>query len=80
MSSAVISGSLGGVMVSTLSWNAKDAGSISSLDPIFHIFITLHNTDCCDYDSVQAIRCMVVEPTLCMYMYSHCLYVCNSKH
>ena len=33
-----------------------------------------------DQDPVQATRCMVVEPTLSMYMYGHCLYVCNCKH
>ena len=36
----VISWRLGGEMVSTLGWNARDVGSIPALGTIFHIFIT----------------------------------------
>ena len=35
-----ISGSLCGVMVSILAWNARDMGAIPSLGTIFTIFIT----------------------------------------
>ena len=27
-----------------------------------------HNTDCHDKDPAQAMRCMVVEPTMCVYV------------
>ena len=37
--SMVTAGSLGGVMVSTLTRNARDVGSISALGPVFPIFI-----------------------------------------
>ena len=36
----VISTHPGGVMVSTLAWDARDIGSIPALGAIFHIFIT----------------------------------------
>ena len=36
----VTSGSLGGVMVSILAWNARDVDSILSLGAIFPIFTT----------------------------------------
>ena len=38
--SVVTSGSLGGVMVSTLAWNASDVDPIPALGAIFPIFIT----------------------------------------
>ena len=38
--SMVTSGSLGSLMVSTLAQNARGVGSIPTLGPIFHIFIT----------------------------------------
>ena len=58
-------GSLGGVMVSTLAWNAGNVGSIPA---IFPIFITLHDTGCHDHDPVQALHCVVVDRTLCIYV------------
>ena len=61
---------------STLAQNARDVGSISALGTIFPIFNT-HNASCHDHDPVQAMRCMVFEPNLCMYMYGHCLYACK---
>ena len=36
----VISGSLGGGMVSGLAWNSRDVGSITDLRAIFPIFVT----------------------------------------
>ena len=36
----IASGSLSGVMVSTLDWNTRDVGSIANLGAIFPIFIT----------------------------------------
>ena len=36
----VTSGSLGGVMFSPLAWNARDVGSIPSVETIFPIVIT----------------------------------------
>ena len=33
-------GSIDGVMVSTLAWNARDAGSIPALGTIYPVFIT----------------------------------------
>ena len=71
MGMMVTLGSLGGVMVCTLTRNARDLGSIPILDAIFPIFIT----GCHDMGPVQATRCMVVEPTLGMDMYMHCLCV-----
>ena len=41
MSSIVTSGNIGGVMVSTLAWIARDVGSIPTLGTILPIFITL---------------------------------------
>ena len=40
MGRVVTSGSLVGVMVSTLAWNARDVGYIPTLDAIFPILIT----------------------------------------
>ena len=36
----VTSGSLGGVMISTLGWNTRDMGSIPALGTVFPMFIT----------------------------------------
>ena len=51
-------------MVSSLSRNSRDMGSIPTLGTIFPIFIT-HNTRSRGHSHVQATWCMVVEPTLC---------------
>ena len=40
----VASGSLGGVMVSTLAWNARDVGSIRPLGTILHYYKHLKNS------------------------------------
>ena len=54
---------------STLVQNTRDVSSIPILGTIFPIFITPRpDTDCHDLDPVQAMCCMVVEPTLCMFM------------
>ena len=76
----VISGSLGGVLLSTLAWNARDVGSIPGLGTVFPIFITPTTLVAMTMDPVQATCCMVVEPTPSMYMYGQCLYVCNCRH
>ena len=69
------SGRLGGVMISTLVQNARNVGLNPSLGTIFPIFRHIHDVDCNDHDPVQARHCVVVEPTLCVYVYGHCLYV-----
>ena len=50
MGRVMTSGSLGGVMLSTLAQNARDIGSMSTLGTIFPIFIiistTIHYIDC----------------------------------
>ena len=57
---------------------AKSVGSNPALDTIFASLIT----GCGDHDPIQATRCMVVEPTLCVCMciYVSALPVCNCKH
>ena len=40
MGSMITSGILGGIMVSTLTWNANEVGSVSALGTILPIFIT----------------------------------------
>ena len=50
-------------MVSTLVQNTQDVGSI----PTSHFHQT-YDDGCHDHDPVQATRCIVVEPTLCMFM------------
>ena len=62
----VVSGSLGGVMVSILAWNAGYVGLIPTFMHNISNFQHTHDTGCGDHDSVQAI---IVEPTLCTYMY-----------
>ena len=73
--------SLGGVIVSTLARSARDVGSISNLYAIFQILIPPHtltpDSDCSYLKPVQAINCMVLEPTFSLYMQVHYLYVCN---
>ena len=65
----VTSGSLYGVMVSTLAWNARDVGSIScSSQNISHFHLT-HNTGFHDQCPAQAVHCMVLEAaTQCICM------------
>ena len=53
---------------STMAPNARDVGSILSLGTIFPHFYHTHDTGCHDHDPVQAACCMVIEPTLCMYI------------
>ena len=57
----------------TLVQNARDVGSIPALSTIFPIFMTL----VLQPGSCKDMHCMVVEPTLCMYMCSAiaCMYV-----
>ena len=80
MGVVVTSGTLDSVVISTLAQNARDVGSIQhSVCNISHF----HHTDdtvCHDYDPVQALRCMVVEPTLRICIRGDCLYACNCKH
>ena len=61
----VASGSLPGVMLSTLARNARDVGSIPTLSTIFPMSIKPMTLD---QDPVQAMCCMVVEPTLSLCM------------
>ena len=55
-------------MVGTLAWNARDVGSIPALDANISHCHHSHDTGCGDHDPVKAMRSVVVEPTLCMYM------------
>ena len=66
-------------MVIRLAQNVRVLGSISALVIIFPIFITPQYW-CRDQDPVQATRCVVVEPTLCMDTQGHYLYVCDCMH
>ena len=67
-------------MVSVLVQNAKDVDLIPALGTMFPIFITPTTLVCRHHDPVQGMRCVAIEPTLYMYMYGRCLYVCNCKH
>ena len=74
MGRVVTSGSLDGVMASTVASNARDMDSISALGEIFPIFIiqiTLHQ------DPVQDMHYIIGEPTLYVYVRScmACMYV-----
>ena len=80
VSKVVTLGTLDSIMSSTLTWNARDLGSIPALGAIFPIFIT-HTLVLCGGDLVQTKHCMVVKPTLCMYVYvSTILYVYTCNH
>ena len=68
MGSRVTAGSLGGVMVRILAQNARDVGSFPTLGAIFPIVTTPYYTGFCGHEHVQAMLCIVVELTLCMYM------------
>ena len=76
MGRVVTSGKLTWCNGSTLAWNARDMGLSPALGTVFPIFITPMTLVAMTMDPVQAMHCMVVEPTLSMYMYGHCLYVC----
>ena len=79
MGTVVTSGNLGGVMVRILAQIARDVGSILALGSIFPILIT--STILIAVNMIlYKLCCMVVEPTLGMFMYGHCLCVCNCKH
>ena len=65
----VISGSLGGVMVSTLAWNAIPVGSILALGAVFPIFITPMTPGCNAHDFVRAML-YGVKHTLSIYSHS----------
>ena len=45
-------------------------------------FCHTDDTSFCDHGLVQSMRCMVVEPALCIHVYvnCNCLYVCNCEH
>ena len=62
---------------STLAQNARTVGSSHAIGTIFPIFIT--PTVLVPWPG-SCTSCMVVEPTLSMYTYGHCLYVWNCKH
>ena len=64
----VTSGNVGGVMVNTMAGNARDVGSNPTRGAIFPIVITPTTL------VVQAMLCMVVEPTLCMHVTAY-MYV-----
>ena len=66
----VTSGSLGGVMVCTLTQIVRDVDSIPALGAIFPIF-TLLTLVVMTIMYVQVMYCVVVEPTLCMHVYVH---------
>ena len=58
---------------STLTWNATDVGSSPALGTIFLVFIKPMAL----VSEATRLRCMVIEPTLCMYIRP--LPVCNCK-
>ena len=60
---------------STLAQNARVVGSSPALGTIIPIFITPTTLVAMTMDPIQATCCMVVEPTLSVYMCGHCLYV-----
>ena len=62
---------------STLARNARDVNLSPALDTVFPILITSTTLVAMTMDPIQAMRCMVVEPTLCMYMCGDPLYACN---
>ena len=64
----VTSGSLAGVMVSTLALIAKEASSIPALGTLFSHLHHTHDTGFEDQDPVQVVPCIVDEHRLCMYM------------
>ena len=71
----VTSGNLHGVTVAH--WpKMTDVCSSPTLGTIFPIFITPMTLVAVTMDPVQAMCCMVVESTLFMYMYGHCMYAC----
>ena len=63
----VTSGSLGGVMVRTLAWNARDVGSIPALGTIFRIFITF--TTLVALTMILNKLCAVLLLNLSLYIY-----------
>ena len=60
---------------STMARDARDVGSSPARGTIFPIFVIPTTLVAVTMDAVQAMCCMVVEPTLSMYMYGHYLYV-----
>ncbi len=54
---------------STLARNARDVGSSPALGTEFPIFITPTTLVAVTMDPVHATRCMVVEPTLSIYVW-----------
>ena len=62
--SRVTLGSLGNVMVSTLTPNARHVGSISAQGAIFPQCHQSHDTGCCDDVPLETTCCLVVESTL----------------
>ena len=64
----VTSGGLCGVIVALEQlWNARDMGSIPTLGIIFPNVIAPTTLVAETMDPVPGTRCMVVEPTQCMY-------------
>ena len=68
-----------GCNASTLAWNAREVGSSPALGTVFPIFIPPTTMGAVTINPVQAMQCMVVEPTLSMCICGHCLYGCNCK-
>ena len=65
----VISGSLGGEMVSTLAWNARDVCSIPTVGTIFPMFIT----------SMTLVAMIMILYKLCTVWLSNRTCVCKCK-
>ena len=63
------SGSLDGVGVSTLAQHARDVGSIHTLGAVIPSFINRTTLAAI----MQAIWCMVVEPTQCKHIVCTCI-------
>ena len=63
-------GNIGGVMISTLAWNTRGVRFEScSKCNISHFHHHSPRHWCRNQDAVQDMRCVVVESTLCVYIY-----------
>ena len=71
MDRVVVSGSVV-VCVLVLAWRECEFKSCSKHNRCN--FYNPYNTYFRDQDPIQTMRCMVVEPTPCIYIYVHCLW------
>ena len=68
-------------LVSTLAQNGRDVGSIPTLDTIFPIFIKPMTRVVLIMIPYKLCAVWLLNlPCVGMFMYGHCLYICNCKH